>query len=402
MHRERLDPVEDRLGDLVLRRERHLVLAVALDDRDLVVGRSRSRSPTRETSLKTIASAPLRSSFARARSIASAPVSAANPTSVCSSRRRGADAGEDVLGRLQTQLERRRPRGRSSASALSAARKSAGAAAISSTSASAKRRVGRRRRAPRWSRPRHRARCRPAAAGLTLAAISVTSAPRRAAAVGERDPHPPARAVADEADRVDRLAGPAGGDQHAQPVPAPSRDRAAQSRPRRAGAPGSGSRPMPCSPREASGPESGSITDHAPVAQRAQVRLSRRVGVHPVVHRRGDQPRRRAGAETRWSASSRRFRRRAWRACSPMPGATRHRVGVLTRARGGRSGRGRAARRRDSRRASGRARTRRPAPGRRRSPRTTRRRRSAAALRVMTTRTPWPAVVASRASSSAL
>ena len=42
---------------------------------------------SRETSLKTIASRPFRSSFSRARVIASAPCSAANPTSVCSSVR---------------------------------------------------------------------------------------------------------------------------------------------------------------------------------------------------------------------------------------------------------------------------------------------------------------------------
>ena len=60
---------------------------------------------------------------------------------------------------------------------------------------------------------------------------------------------------------------------------------------------GSGRRPRPNSPREASLPSSGSITSTPALAQRRQVRLGRRVGVHAVVHRRGDQARRRAGEE---------------------------------------------------------------------------------------------------------
>ena len=80
---------------------------------------------------------------------------------------------------------------------------------------------------------------------------------------------------------------------------------------------GSGSRPRPCSPREASAPSSGSITVDAALAQRREVGLGRRVGVHAVVHRRGDQARRRAGEEGRSSPSSRRCRRPAWRWCSP-------------------------------------------------------------------------------------
>ena len=63
----------------------------------------------------------------------------------------------------------------------------------------------------------------------TLAATSVTSAPRRGCLGGQREAHAPRRAVADVAHRVDRLARAAGGHEHAQAVersrrePAPCR-----------------------------------------------------------------------------------------------------------------------------------------------------------------------------------
>ena len=56
------------------------MLPLALDDHDLVLGISKPIS-ARETSLRTIASAPFRSSFSRARSMPSL-VSAAKPTIV--------------------------------------------------------------------------------------------------------------------------------------------------------------------------------------------------------------------------------------------------------------------------------------------------------------------------------
>ena len=181
---------------------------------------SRSRSRRRETSLTTIASTPLRSSFSRARSTHSPPCSAAKPTRVWSGRRVRGDAGEDVLGRLEAQLEPAaalardlRPPGARGAEVGDARRPSAGR--------------GRRRTRSRTAPPSSAVVstsivATPAGAGsATLAATRVTSAPRRAAARGERDAHAAARAVADEAHRVDRLAGAAGGDQDPQPVPGP-------------------------------------------------------------------------------------------------------------------------------------------------------------------------------------
>ena len=138
---------------------------------------------------------------------------------------------------------------------------------------------------------------------------------------------------------------------------------------------GSGRRPAPCSPREASAPVSGSITRIAALAQRRQVRLGRGVGVHAVVHRRSDGARRGAGeeggGEHRVADPRGELRDRVGRRRRDEVG-----VGVARRRRGGRSGRGPAARRRGRRRAPGRARTRRRARAPRRCPRTRRRRRS--------------------------
>ena len=66
--------------------------------------------------------------------------------------------------------------------------------------------------------------------------------------LGKGDAHPPARAVADEAHGVDRLAGAAGGDQDAQAVPRPGGPGSSASTLRRSSG-GCGSRPAPCSPR---------------------------------------------------------------------------------------------------------------------------------------------------------
>ena len=135
----------------------------------------------------------------------------------------GGDAGEDVLGLARGAARGRRcPRARASPPRRAPARKSATAAAISSTCArgelrshgvgelarSSRRRsrahagrLGKRRRWRRPGSPRRR------------------GAPPRSASASA---HPAARAVADEAHRVDRLAGPAGGDQDAQAVPGPA------------------------------------------------------------------------------------------------------------------------------------------------------------------------------------
>ena len=134
------------------------------------------------------------------------------------------------------------------------------------------------------------------------------------------------------------------------------------------------------------------------VARFAWVAASR---VHAVVHRRGDERAAPCRRGTRWSASSRRSRRRAWRSCWPTPA----RPGRRRRwrpARGGRSGRGRAAGRRGRRRAAGRARTRRSSTGAPTMPSKEAAPTKRVAAGVISTRTPWPARVARRASSSAL
>ena len=84
---------------------RSLARARGGDDRDLVALGDRSRCPGSETSLQTIASTALRSSFSRARSSAPSPCSAAKPTSVWPSRRAAASAGEHVGGRLELERE---------------------------------------------------------------------------------------------------------------------------------------------------------------------------------------------------------------------------------------------------------------------------------------------------------
>ena len=275
---QRLDPVEDRLGDLLLGGERDLR---ARASRSTIVTSLRSRVEAdlgSETSLKTIASTPLRSSLL-ARPLDRLARRARRRSRRASGRRGAcaASAGEDVLGRLEAQLEAAAALARrSSPSARVAGRKSAGAAAISRTSAVGELAPHAPRRARRRSRRRRGA--TPAGAGrATLAATSVTSAPRRAAALGERQAHAAARAVADEAHRVDRLAGAAGGDQHAQAVPGPARppgssaSTAASSRSRLG---------QPADAVLAAGGERALVgLDHldAALAQRRQVRLGRRV-----------------------------------------------------------------------------------------------------------------------------
>ena len=120
--------------------------------------------------------------------------------------------------------------------------------------------------------------------------------PPPGAMLRQRQPHASARAVADEADGVDRLSGPAGGDEHAQPVPRSSRggeerlDLGQQTVWRRQPAD---------APFAARGERSllGLDHPHIALAQGRQVRLGGGIRVHTVVHRRGNGTRRRAGQE---------------------------------------------------------------------------------------------------------
>ena len=100
-------------------------------------------------------------------------------------------------------------------------RKSATAAAITTTSAAG----GRGPARPAPSRPRSRPgppRRRPAT-GRSTVVTRVTLAPRGAGLLGEGVALLARGAVGDEAHRVDRLAGAAGGDQHVQPGRGPAR-----------------------------------------------------------------------------------------------------------------------------------------------------------------------------------
>ena len=217
--------------------------------------------------MKTIASTALRSSFARARSIASAPVSAANPTSTCSSRRRRGDRAR-MSGVGSSRSSRPSPRLAGDLRVLgrSAARKSAGAAAISSTPAAGNSAATASASSSVVSTSIARTPPGSGSADVGGDQRHLGAAPRRRGREGE--PHPAARAVADEAHRVDRLAGAAGGDQDAEPVPGAVRarqrslDLGEQARGLRAGA-----RRRARRARRAA-PASGSITRITPRSRR--------------------------------------------------------------------------------------------------------------------------------------
>ena len=240
----------------------------------------------------------------------------------------------------------------------------------------------------------------------------------RAGGLGQRQSHAPGGAVADEAHAVDRLAGAAGGDEHAQPRHAPpgaasgargpavaigATRRGRRAAPRRAPAAARGradARPPP-RPCEARRPASGSIT--CTPRARSVSRLARTAGCSYMWLFI-------AGATTsgQVAASAALAQqvvgeavRRAWRSCSRRRGRS-GRDRRCARARGGRSARAREAAGRGTRRARGRARTRRRAPARRSAPRTRRAPRSGRMAGVCTTRTAWPAPVARRTNSSAL
>ena len=210
----------------------------------------------REMSLTTTASRPLRSSFARPRSTAPSPCSAAKPTSVWP----GARVRRQRAPARPRWARARAPgrRGRSSRSCRRRARvgrKSATAAAISSTSASANSLA---RRGLELGGGLHvdradAGRCAERDVGRDQRHLG--AAPGRL--VGEREPHAAGRAVADVAHRVDRLARAAGGDQHAQPVERARRVAGARERPPRSPRGCSAARPAgprPTRPCEASRP----------------------------------------------------------------------------------------------------------------------------------------------------
>ena len=147
----------------------------------------------RETSLKTIASRPLRSSFARARSIASGAVLGREADHRLARAARAGELGEDVLGRLQPQLEAAAlARAIFAGSRRRAARKSATAAAISRTWAARRTRPTTAAASSAVVSTSIRLDPGRRAASATLAATSVTSAPRRGGRA-RRAPGPSAR-----------------------------------------------------------------------------------------------------------------------------------------------------------------------------------------------------------------
>ena len=224
-----------------------------------------------------------------------------------------------VLGRETDDHLARTPAGRQCADRTSSVCSSSivGGRARSFLSLSRRRRRAGSRRRRRPSQARRRRRNSPRAAprparrrsgpsmtrtpgggsSARLAAISVTSAPRRAASRGEREAHPARRAIADEADAVDRLAGASSGHEHPQARPGPGargvtpgRWTSSASHASSSSA-GSASRPTPRSPWDASSPSPGGITVTPRSRSSVDVRLGGGVQVHAVVHRRRDDDR---------------------------------------------------------------------------------------------------------------
>ena len=113
-------------------------------------------------------------------------------------------------------------------------------------------------------------------------------APRRAASAASAKPMRPLERLPTIAHRVERLARPAGGDQHPHAVERPRRARRRTISIASRIAAGSASRPTPHSPREASGPVPGSTTCTPRARSVSRFACVARVLVHAVVHRRRD------------------------------------------------------------------------------------------------------------------
>ena len=141
-----------------------------------------------------------------------------------------------------------------------------------------------------------------------------------AATSGERVALPARRAVAEEADRVERLAGAAGGDHHVPAGEVAGHARAAAQQPAADSkiSAGSGSRPGPVSP-PVSRPDRGLDDDRPAAAQRRHVVPRGRVLPHLGVHRGREETGQRAVSRVVVSRSSARPARR-WPAGPPSPG----------------------------------------------------------------------------------
>ena len=245
--------------------------------------RSRIRSPSAPTSLITIASRRLRSSFSRPYAIAPSPVSAANPTSTCPGRR----LADSVP----------------STSIVGSSSSAGGPAFFLSLAAAGRARseVGDRRRHQQHVGGVKARLARVQQFGRRLHGDDTDAGGRRQRDIGrddrhvgaaaggrrgQRQSHPSRGAVADVPDGVDRLTRAAGGDEHANAGPTAAADR--RQRPLaggdqflRLGHPAG-------SVFAVGGQLAGVGPDclHPPRAQQREVVLGRRMRVHPIVHRR--------------------------------------------------------------------------------------------------------------------
>ena len=356
----------------------------------------------REMSFTTTASRPLRVEL-RAAALDGSLAVLGGEADDASDPAAGAAATPATMSVGRLELERQAARAlpaRSSRRRRPAGRKSAGAAAMIRTSAPAKR-----------SRT---------AASSSAVVSTVTLDARRgrerhvggderhvgAAAgglLGEREAHPARRAVADEANRVDRLARAARGDEHAQTVQRPRRvrppartslDDAQDSG--RLGEPADSPLPLRREP-----PAARLHDARAARAQQLQVRLGRRVLVHRGCSSPARAPAARRSPARRSSAGCRPGRPPASPACWPTRARRRTRPPAPP-ARGGRSGRGRARGRPGKAPRAGSASNSSTRTGAPVTPSNVARPTNSRLAGVWITRTEWPAAVASRTSSTAL
>ena len=242
-------------------------------------------------SFRTIRSAFLRSSFSRARSTLS-PASAAKATTVWLVGSGGGEAGEDVLGGLQVEVEGG-VAGELAVCNVACLEVGGGGGHQEDLGA---RELGAGRLGELLGRLDVDA---VDAGGLGEADVGGDQGHVCAAAGGGRgegDAHAAAGAVAEEADGVDRLAGAARGDEDAEAVPgALAGGQLGFDAGQEAGRVGQAALAVLAARGE--GALVGVDHGHAALAQGRQVGLGGGVGVHAVVHRRGDQARRRAGEE---------------------------------------------------------------------------------------------------------
>ena len=251
---QRLDSVEDRVGNLLLGGERDVMLRPPLDDQHFVLRALEADLRARDiVEDDRVGALPLELLPRSVDALTRLGGEADDRLTLPPARRQ---SGEDVLGRLQVELELRAPPGGSSRRPPRRP-EIGGAAAMISTSADENSRSS---AAVSSAAVSTSTRLTPGGAGReTFAATSVTSAPRRAALARPAQAHPTGRAIADEPNRIDRLAGPPADTRNRRPSHGPLGPGTARSI-------ASSETPAPAAGRrralrgEASAPSSGSIT----------------------------------------------------------------------------------------------------------------------------------------------